>query len=269
MTQSQNAKIFVTTKTYPSISRRYIETVCTAGVLLDDQDKPLRWIRLYPIPYRYLEKDRQFPRYSMIEVETERNTRDSRFESYRLKSESINVLLTIDTKNNWEKRKKLILPLQRESIAEIKANGESLGIIRPHRIIRAFHTQAPREWNDSKKSVLDQGDLFIEKKDLEKIPYNFKYEFTSLVDGIEKTHKLSIIDWEIPQLYRKCLISAQGSVEQKEEAAIQKVLDKLNEFSSQKDLYFMVGNQQAHPNSFMIIGLFYPPLVDEVQLRLM
>jgi len=252
------SKVFITTKTYPSISKKYIETVCTAGVLLGDNNQPLQWIRLYPIPYRYLEEGKQFPRYSVIEVDTERNTKDPRSESFRIKNESINVLPTISTKNNWKERKDLILPLQRNSIAEIMENGESLGIIKPHKIVRAFHVPASREWNDSKRSVLDQGDLFVKKKDLEKIPYNFKYEFTSLVDGEEKIHKLSIIDWEIPQLYRNCRNTAKGSQEQKEQEAVQKVLEKLEMFQNEKDLYFMVGNQQAHPKSFMIIGLFYP-----------
>lgn len=257
MTQ-EKAKVFITTKTYPSISKKYIETVCTAGILLGDNNQPLRWIRLYPIPYRYLEEGKQFPRYSTIEVEIERNTSDQRAESYRIKSETINVLPKLDTKNFWQERKNLILPLQRTSIAEIMANEESLGIVKPHRIVRAFYTPASREWKDSKKSVLGQGDLFVKKKDLEKIPYNFKYEFTSLVDGKEKTHKLSIIDWEIPELYRKCRDAAKGTQEQKEQEAIQKVLEKLEKFKNEHDLYFMVGNQQAHPKSFMIIGLFYP-----------
>ncbi len=37
----ERRKLLITTKTYPSISTKYRETVCTAGVLLDDQEKPL------------------------------------------------------------------------------------------------------------------------------------------------------------------------------------------------------------------------------------
>jgi hypothetical protein len=49
----EHRKILIATKTYPSISRKYKETVCTAGILLDDNENPLQWIRIYPIRYRY------------------------------------------------------------------------------------------------------------------------------------------------------------------------------------------------------------------------
>lgn len=35
-------KILIATKTYPSISKTYKETVCTPGILLDDQESPLQ-----------------------------------------------------------------------------------------------------------------------------------------------------------------------------------------------------------------------------------
>ncbi len=47
-------KILIWGKTYPELSKKYIETVCTAGVL--ESGKP---VRLYPITYRYL-NDEQF-----------------------------------------------------------------------------------------------------------------------------------------------------------------------------------------------------------------
>lgn len=42
-------RILVTVKAYPNPSKKYIETVCVAGVTESGQ-----WIRLYPIPYRFL-----------------------------------------------------------------------------------------------------------------------------------------------------------------------------------------------------------------------
>ncbi|WP_013321541.1 DUF488 family protein [Gloeothece verrucosa] len=69
----ETRKILIATKTYPSISRKYRETVCTAGILLDDQDNPLQWIRIYPIRYRELEFDKRYPRWSIIRAKIERN----------------------------------------------------------------------------------------------------------------------------------------------------------------------------------------------------
>src|SRR5579883_405541 len=54
-------EILVTVKAYPNPSKKYIETVCVAGVTKDR-----KWVRLYPIPYRYLEYEQQFPTYGRI-----------------------------------------------------------------------------------------------------------------------------------------------------------------------------------------------------------
>ncbi|MFH1526336.1 MAG: hypothetical protein ABIG69_06745 [Bacteroidota bacterium] len=43
-------RILIAVKTYPTISKRYDELVCTAGFLADGT-----WIRLYPIPFRKLD----------------------------------------------------------------------------------------------------------------------------------------------------------------------------------------------------------------------
>ena len=43
----EKKRIYIIVKTYPTISDKYSELVCTAGVLED-----VSWIRLYPIPFR-------------------------------------------------------------------------------------------------------------------------------------------------------------------------------------------------------------------------
>jgi hypothetical protein len=63
-------RVYILVKTYPTISRKYAELVCTAGILEDGS-----WIRLYPIPFRLLEDDQKFPKYTWIEVDVERNTK--------------------------------------------------------------------------------------------------------------------------------------------------------------------------------------------------
>ncbi|MGI6346487.1 MAG: hypothetical protein ACOX2U_05010 [Limisphaerales bacterium] len=64
----EKKRIYVVVKTYPTISKKYRELVCTAGVLEDGS-----WIRLYPVAFRTLEAFQKYPKYSWIEVEVERN----------------------------------------------------------------------------------------------------------------------------------------------------------------------------------------------------
>ena len=248
---------------------KYRKTVCTAGVLLDDSEKPMQWIRIYPIRYRYLDSEQRYPRWSIISAEIEKNPKDHREESFRINDESIQIIRKIDTANNWEERKKLILPLhlQFSSIEDIKTQGRSLGIIKPKIIRKYYHKQDTREWSLRQQSVQDQLDLFEPSVKLEKIPYKFYYSFVSQNDT---NHKFSIIDWEIQELYRRCRNSSTESNQQdREQEALEKVRQKLEDnFLKTKDLYFIVGNQKRFPKSFMIIGLFYPLKAKHEQLSL-
>jgi hypothetical protein len=47
-------RVLITAKTYPTLSRKYGETVCTAGVREDGT-----WVRIYPVPFRRLSEEQQ------------------------------------------------------------------------------------------------------------------------------------------------------------------------------------------------------------------
>lgn len=262
----ETRKILIATKTYPSISTKYQETVCTAGILLSEEENPLQWIRIYPIRYRYLDFDKRYPRWAIVSAKIKRNDQDYRPESFKIDDNSLAIIRKIDTTNNWQERKSLVLSLQFRSIADIQAQGKSLGIIKPKSIERFFSKKTSREWNQKQQTVLNQLDLFEPNIDLEKIPYKFFYQFT---DEDNVPHKYSISDWEIMELYRKCRDRSQLSGLEAEQYALEKVRQKLeDDFLESKDLYFIVGNLKNHAKSFMIIGLFYPPLVKFNQMEL-
>ena len=97
-------EILILVKTYPTLSKKYHETVCTAGI-----NKKGEWRRIYPIPFRNLLDIKKYKKYQWIKVEIYRNYSDPRPESYKLVNKDIKVLSpVIDTKNNWKERKKLI-----------------------------------------------------------------------------------------------------------------------------------------------------------------
>lgn len=261
----ERRKILIVTKTYPSISRKYKETVCTAGILLNDDEQPVEWIRIYPIRFRKLGFEQRYKRYSVISAEVEKNDKDYRKESYRINDESIQVVRQIGTTQSWQERKSLILPLSFSSVAEIKSQKKSLGIIKPQSIEKYFCKATDREWSPKQLDTLAQGDLFEESVDLEKIPHQFGYQFTG---GDGTKHRYTISDWEISELYRKCRDSSQLTTwQERERDSLEKVKQKYsNEFLSKKDLYFIVGNLKNHINTFMIIGIFYPPIIPEPEM---
>jgi hypothetical protein len=94
-------KIFVTVKTYPTLSISYDELVCIAGI-----NEEGKWIRLYPIPFRKLSYDKRFSKYQWIEINVERNSKDFRPESYR--PIDLNIK-THEKVNNWTLKKKICL----------------------------------------------------------------------------------------------------------------------------------------------------------------
>jgi hypothetical protein len=52
---SHTENVLIVVKTAPNPSNKYRETVCTVGIT--EQGK---WIRLYPLPYRYIDFYKRF-----------------------------------------------------------------------------------------------------------------------------------------------------------------------------------------------------------------
>ncbi len=130
-------RILVTVKTYPTLSARYGELVCTAGVREDGS-----WIRLYPVPFRRLGDDERYRKYDWLECAVIKNPSDPRPESYRPTDVSQLVAAGhMDTSENWRERRRLLLgtgavhtrlqPL----IDGAKTNSLSLAVFKPAKII--------------------------------------------------------------------------------------------------------------------------------------
>jgi len=60
------ATVLVTVKAYPAIGKKSGEAVCVAGVRLD-RDVP-EWIRLFPVGFRDLPRDKQFAKYQVVKL---------------------------------------------------------------------------------------------------------------------------------------------------------------------------------------------------------
>lgn len=256
-------KIFIVVKTYPNISTKYREVVCTAGITENGE-----WIRLYPVPYRYQPVEKKFKKYDWIEVKVQRHTSDPRAESSRPDMDTLEIIDHVGTAHNWQERKEKLLPLLDKSIEVLKDGivdkdipGRSLGIICPKKITEFVIEDTAREYTQSQKAALQQQDMFNEGlKDLDKIPYKFSYRF--MCDDERCTgHKLMIEDWEIAELYRNCLRDTRN-----EESAVKMVKDKYESFITKNDVHLIVGTTMLDHfrKTFVIIGVFYPLKMKEI-----
>jgi len=263
------ARVLVTVKAYPKPSGKYEELVCTAG-LLDGS----KWIRIYPVPYRFLADSQMYPKYSWVRVNLVRNSSDFRPESYRPKNgldEDFIVENTLGTKDAWAARKTYVLSEVFVSMTELIALAKgsekrSLATLRPSLITDFKVRPSEREWKEEwtnqalQRSFLEfAASQEPEKRRLvQKVPFDYYYEFLS--EGDNNPRKMKIEDWEIGALYWHCLSQAQGD----EAAANQLVREKyFDTFRSHNDIYFFLGTtKQYHnvaPNPFIIVGVFYPP----------
>jgi hypothetical protein len=269
-------RFLVTVKTYPTLSKKYGETVCTAGVREDGS-----WIRLYPVPFRRLDHEERYRLFDWVECEVQQSPSDPRPETYRLLDNSgLRVLSHFGTGDQWRERRRLLLEKARVYdrlqvlIEEARSNQTSLAVFKPRRIIDFIWEDDSRGWDAAKLDMMrtftDQFDLFEDNawrrtfKIVDKVPYNFSYRFED-ADG--RTSELQLMEWQAGALYWNCLKSCQGN----EAQALQKMKQKYFDEFMKTDLHLFLGTtRQFHfmaPNPWVIIGVF--PIPHERQLRLL
>src|ERR1044071_6231220 len=102
MPSRETKKALIVVRTSPIPAASGVEVSCTAAVTEDR-----KWLRLYPVPYRFLDQDKRFRKYQWIEVEVTKGS-DGRPESYTPALASIKILTEpLPTANEWQARKEI------------------------------------------------------------------------------------------------------------------------------------------------------------------
>jgi len=188
----EKRKIFIVVKTYPTLSTKYDEIVCTAGILDDGS-----WARIYPLPFRKLDYEKRYKKYQWLEVPLQKNTSDPRPESYKVGDITQIKLIgePVGTARGWEERKRIVFdhnPVCTDLtrlIEQAKKNELSLAIFKPKKIIEFIVKGTEREWPRDKLALLTakarQLSLFQTEEEVKrefsvvgKLPYKFFYRFS-------------------------------------------------------------------------------------------
>ena len=82
----ERRKALIVVKTYPTPAKKGVEVSCTAAITEDN-----KWIRLFPIPFRFLGDSKKFRKYQWVEVDVQRSD-DPRPESYKVNMDSFEVV---------------------------------------------------------------------------------------------------------------------------------------------------------------------------------
>lgn len=251
----QPQRVLVTVRTYPTPARKGIEVSCTAGITDGGQ-----WIRLFPIPYRFMEPDQRFQKYQWIESLVKK-ANDGRRESYTPDLDSLRVVSDVLPRTNeWAGRRQLVAPVIGPSMCHLQRDlrghrrtGATLGLVKPRSIDRLIIRPDNPEWSAEDLARLRQYPLWgtAPKRELEKMPMKFTYRF-HCEDAACRGHNLRCTDWEMAQTYRRW---RQVYGPDWERPFRQRWED---EMANKNDTHFYVGTHSLYP-TWMVVGLFYPP----------
>ena len=234
-------RILITVRTYPNLSTKYIETVCTGGINVAGE-----WRRLYPVSHRHLEEDKQYRTYDVITVRLGANP-DGRPESRRPDPTSLQVVSHIF---DHAARREWVLPTALASMRELRDSGRTLAPVAVQEVLEFVANGESPDWTPAQQELLKQANLFGGPEPLEKIPFDFRLRWRD-GDGEEHDHKF--LAWEVGQTWRAFRHRYSDPIGVMRE----KWMGDL--FGQQRDVWFFMGNFAGHRQHFGVCGTFTPP----------
>lgn len=195
-------KLLVIAKTYPEFSKSHLETVCTAAI--DAETGGL--VRIYPLSLRYMKEPPKA--FDWIEAEVQKNPRDPRPESFKIRQDRVRIVDSMGTQNGWRDRNAWVLKAANEyrSVEALwganEDRGTSLGLVRPRVVDRVYaetRTLEDRErWDEKRRAALAQNQLFGDDKvELQDLKYPWvEYRVAFHCDDARcKGHDMGVHDW--------------------------------------------------------------------------
>ncbi len=260
-TGSRRLEVIITVKAAPTPSTTYGETVCVAGVSADLSAPG--WFRLYPINFRYLEQDRKFRKYDVVSVDAAPNRKDDfRAESWR---PNIDTLTVVRNLKDWRRRRPWLDPYIDVSMCELNratrddAHARSLGLVRVADV-SGFDVERHPGWTSEEQRKIDgyvnQLQLFGDDDRTPLAAPRFRgYYKWRCTDAKCNGHRQGLIDWEFIVLQRRLVRLSDTDASN---ALRKRWVDEI--FRPTKEVSFYVGNQAKHPQTFSVLGAYYPDL---------
>lgn len=235
-------RILITVRTYPTLSKKYTETVCTGGI--NDQGQ---WRRLYPVSLRMLSEEKQYRTFDVVSVRVEELTSDGRPESRRPDVNSIQIESHL---NDWNARSDWVMPTVCSSMKELVDSGRTLAPVAVSDVLEFIAEPTASEWSSEQLEMLNQLSLFDGPNPLEKIPFDFRLRWR---DGNGDEHNSKFIAWEAYQTWRNFRKRYENPTEEMRRVWIE------DRCSSKNVVSFFMGNFAQHPQHFGVCGMFTPP----------
>ncbi|WP_430453675.1 hypothetical protein [Rhodopirellula europaea] len=231
------------------MSKKYTETVCTGGVQPTGE-----FVRLYPIPFRFLPTEMRYKRWDIIEVDVYKSSKDPRPESWHLVPGSpIDVIEHVASeRRRWEWMHPTVFE-SRQTMEEMELTNGCVQI----EPLEFFHKTDDKEWSESQKAVIRQGDLFATEDEMraigERVPYQFRLRFREVSTGIVDERK--VLAWSYYTGYLRLHSSGKSKLD-----ALDVVTERVKAsiFNPKRAVYAIFGTHSRFGH-WMISGLYHVP----------
>jgi hypothetical protein len=263
--RSETARVLITVKASPQPSKQYGDTVCVAGIRIDGGRS--EWIRLYPLPFRWIGVEKQFKKFDLIDVEVRREVKDTRPESYRPDIDTIEVVRHLD---DWKDRQPIMSKVPRTTTCDLSAAASehhaapSLGMISVKSLDRV-RVEPFGGWSEAQQERIAAaaeltplslfGDVEKTPRELKAPRFVVRYEYHCTA-GACKGHVGQVLDWELTALQNRLHDESDDVVE----TAIEKNFHERMFASGRQTSFFMGNFEDARKRaSFSVLGVYYPP----------
>jgi hypothetical protein len=242
-------ELMVNCKTYPSVSTKYVETVCTGGVQRNGD-----FVRLYPVPYRFLDTDEQYERWDVIRVRAYRDDQDRRPESWHFEhGTTIERIDHISTeRRRWEWMKKTI----HDSSSAMDTKGLTNGCVEIEPI-ELYWKADPDDWTAGQRNTIQQGQLFASKTQTqamaERVPWQFRLNYREKMTGRESGSK--VLAWSYYTGFLR-----ERSNTSNDESALEIIVQKVRKsiFDPQRTVFAILGTHSRF-GTWMISAIYHLP----------
>jgi len=220
-------------RTAPEESKKYGQSVCLAGY----SEELRQFVRVYPIDIRTRLKAR-----SKITVEVERNSKDSRAESWALKGRSEKAILGVTSPLDKDTIRPILEANAAASIDDLNKAKVSLGVIKPEQYMVQLKTRSNIEI-PGQQTLFDSFKIAVGVKSANSY---FHAPYLLVNNGGQSC--LQIREWGIYELMRKYEDAGRA-------VTTQDITNGLH-IGGGKDVYFVVGNMVSVRNVWLVIKAF-------------
>ncbi|QCN97007.1 hypothetical protein D3093_17055 (plasmid) [Azospirillum argentinense] len=239
--KSGEAEAVVLIKAAPQVGSKHGETVCCAAL-----DLYGKWLRLYPVSFRYLDEGKKFGRWDRIRFRWRLPQDDRRLESRRVDQDTLEIVGDLKpTERERFLARAVVTSLDREREA-----GRSLALLQVE--VRDFRYErktpdALAEERAKFEALHAQQDMFNTKPLIpyEPCPFRFKYRYRTEDGQREGTCQ----DWEIEATYYR------WSREYGETAALDMMVKTFGEDYPRKGMLLAMGTHSLYPDVWLINGV--------------